>query len=353
MKILFFIHSLGGGGAERIATILLNHLCEKNEVYVAVTAFRDAQYPLDNRVKVIDNRVKCKIKGAHRILKYGKILKAIKSVNPDVIISFIVEMNGDVLLTNLLTKKKIIVSERTTILRPSFYRRLIRRWLYRLATHIVFVTKQDCELSNHIKSKSFIYNPMHLTPIDSVTKREQTIVAIGPTRRWKVKGFDILIDAWSKISKLYPDWKLEIIGTIAESPIQKLISELNIEKQVSFIDWQKDIESTLKTKSIFVLSSRYEGFPNSLLEAMSQGCACIATNCPSGPKEIITDGISGLIAETENADDIALKIKTLIDNQELREKLSAGAIEEAKRFDKNHIMKQWDDLIESIAIHNS
>lgn len=353
MKILFFIHSLGGGGAERIATILLNHLCEKNEVYVAVTAFRDAQYPLDNRVKVIDNRVKCKIKGAHRILKYGKILKAIKSVNPDVIISFIVEMNGDVLLTNLLTNKKIIVSERnSTKHNNTIWKRISRKCLYPKADKVVFVAQEECNNSK-LANKTFIYNPCHLEQYGDYSHRENSIIAVGSLHKWHQKGFDLLIDAWAKIEKRHPEWQLEILGRITQTPISDKIHKLGLNDRVTLLGQTDNVASILRKKSIYILSSRYEGFPNGLLEAMSQGCACIATDCQTGPKEIIKGNRSGLFAEVGDIEDISIKIDTLIENQELRERLSAGAIEEAKHFDKNHIMRQWDELIESIVIHDS
>lgn len=353
MKILFFIHSLGGGGAERIATILLNHLCEKNEVYVAVTSFNRTPYPLDNRVKVIDNSVKCKIKGAHRILKYGKIHKAIKTVNPDIIISFIVETNGYVLLTNLLTKKKIIVSERnSTKHNNSIWKRISRKYLYPKADKVVFVAEEECQNSK-LANKTFIYNPCHLEPFSDYSHRDNSVIAVGSLHKWHQKGFDLLIDAWAKIEKEHPEWQLEILGRTPKSPIPDKIHKLGLEDRVTLLGPTDDVASTLRKKSIYILSSRYEGFPNGLLEAMSQGCACIATNCHTGPKEIITVNKSGILAEVENIEDMSIKISDLIEKQELRKKLSTGAIEEAKRFDIKHIMRQWDDLIESIVNHNS
>ncbi|MBP5666908.1 MAG: glycosyltransferase [Salinivirgaceae bacterium] len=96
---------------------------------------------------------------------------------------------------------------------------------------------------------------------------------------------------------------------------------------------------------MYVLSSRREGFPCSLIEAMSQGCACVAFDCKTGPNEIITDGKSGLLARNGDINDLASKLQLLIEDETLRKKLSAGAMEEVKRLDKELIMKQWDELI--------
>lgn len=109
------------------------------------------------------------------------------------------------------------------------------------------------------------------------------------------------------------------------------------------------MESVFRAKSIFAITSRNEACPNSLIEAMSQGCACIGTDCDGGIKEIISDGVDGLIAKSEDVDDIAAKLQLLINDENLRRRLSAGAIEKVKQFDKNAFFAKWDNLIEEIA----
>ncbi len=352
MKILFFIHSLGGGGAERVASILLNHFCEKHDTYVAILTQKDESYPIDSRVNVIDNIVKCKIKGAHRILKYRNIYRTIKEVNPDIILSFLVEMNGDTIITNLLTRKKIIVSERNSTQHNKTFKKVIcRKLLYPFADKVVYVSQEECSKSK-IKNKTYIYNPKNFDSFNDYKQRSKTIIAIGSQHKWHQKGFDLLINAWAKIESHHPDWKLEILGRICKSPIKSQIEKLGIAKRVEFLGSSTDVASVLKQKSIYVLSSRYEGFPNSLLEAMSQGCACIAFNCYTGPKEIITDGVSGILVEDGNVADLSEKMNLLMNNSELREKLSSGAVKESLRFDRNTIFSQWDELIESIVNNN-
>ena len=114
MKILFFIHGLYGGGAERIASILLNHFCENHETYVAVTNFKAPSYPINNRVQIIDNRIKTKIKGATRIPRFIKMWSTIRKIEPDIIISFITKTNNNALLANLFLRKKIIAHYHTS-----------------------------------------------------------------------------------------------------------------------------------------------------------------------------------------------------------------------------------------------
>ena len=124
-----------------------------------------------------------------------------------------------------------------------------------------------------------------------------------------------------------------------------MVKEFNLENQVDFLGWTNEIDAVLQTKSIYVLSSRREGFPCSLIEAMSQGCACVAFDCKTGPNEIITDGKSGLLARDGDIDDLATKLQLLIEDENLRQRLSAGAVEDVKQFDKELIMKQWNELI--------
>jgi GalNAc-alpha-(1->4)-GalNAc-alpha-(1->3)-diNAcBac-PP-undecaprenol alpha-1,4-N-acetyl-D-galactosaminyltransferase len=345
MRILFFISKLYGGGAERVATILLSHFCEKHDTYVAINNFDAPFYPLDSRTHIIDNRLNgiwVKI-----VPQFLKTAFTIKKANPDIIISFLVSRNNRALLANLLCRKKIIVSERIALSHETSYKQKILRYLlYPTADKIVFVTTEDC-IKFGLPHKSLtIYNPNMLTPIHNYENRQKTIITVGPTKRWYQKGFDLLINAWAKISMQFPDWNLEILGRYNANELPEHIPH---PQSVSWIGWSANIADILQTKSIFVLASRFEGCPNSLIEAMSQGCACIVTDCDGGMKEMITNGVDGLIAKNENVDDIAEKLQMLIDDEKLRCKLSAEAIEKAKLFDKNTFFAQWDNLLEEVA----
>ena len=348
MKILFFIHGLYGGGAERVASILLNHFCEKHDTYVAVTDFNYPSYPIDNRVHIIDNRIKTRIKGGHRFLWFTKMAKAIKNVNPDIIISFIIKCNNRALLANLLFRKKIIISERITLQKKHNRKQMLLRKLYHLADKIVFVCDEDCKKFGLPQKSITIYNPAMFEPYSNYNHRQKKIITIAPDNRWYQKGLDLLISAWNKIAPQNPNWNLEIFGKIYGSPLPDVITRQKQEK-ILWNGWTNNIAEVLQTKSIFVLASRHEGCPNSLIEAMSQGCACMGTDCGGSIKEIINDGIDGLIAKSENVDDIANKLQMLINDENLRRKLSAGAIEKVKQFDKNTFFAKWDKLIEEIA----
>ena len=166
MKILFFIHGLYGGGAEHIASILLNHFCEKHDTYVAVTNFKAPFYHLDERVHLIDNRIKSKIKGATRIPRFIKMARTIKRIQPDIIISFLAKTNNNALIANLFYRKKIIVSERIALAQKiPLKQRLLRRIFYHTADKIVFVVANDCKKFGMAKKSAVIYNPAMLEPL--------------------------------------------------------------------------------------------------------------------------------------------------------------------------------------------
>lgn len=346
MKILLFVDKLFGGGAERVASILLNHLCTEHNVTAVIFNDTLPTYPLNSKIKIQKITIDGKLRLLHPIERLIKIRKAITLNDPDLVISFVVGLNMYVTIANCFKHKKLILSEHNTMqVKLSKLEWLTQHILYRIATIVVFISKSDFNYAKWLNKKVLINNPLNYDITTTQHNHEKCIIAIGPQKRWKAKGFDLLIQAWSKIDQTHPDWKLQFVGTNNDNYISNLTKSYRLENQVDFLGWTDEIDKTLQTKSIYVLSSRREGFPCSLIEAMSQGCACVAFDCKTGPNEIITDGKSGLLARNGDVDDLAAKLKLLIEDEELRQRLSAGAIEEVKRFDKELIMKQWDELI--------
>ena len=184
-------------------------------------------------------------------------------------------------------------------------------------------------------------------PYTNYSNRNKTIITIATQSRWYSKGLDVLLKAWGKIASQNPDWDLKIYGRI-DGELSAELTKLPQER-VTWAGWTDNIAEALQTASIFILTSRFEGCPNSLIEAMSQGCVCVGTNCDGGIKEIINDGINGLIIQKENVDDTAQKLQTLINDEQLRRELSSGAIEKAKQFDKKVFFERWDKLIDNIV----
>lgn len=352
MRIFFFINHLAYGGAERVAATLLNHLCRKHEVTVVLFCDKKNSFTIDKKITTIKILCNNNNKIINAFNKIREIRKTIKQNSPDLLISFLTYTNVYVLAANSLIRRKIIISERTSIQRPQHLGIvLLRRLLYRMANMVVLTSKDDYNHIKWLKNKKVIYNPISFKSSTKHQDRNKTIISIGSPKRWHVKGFDLLIQAWAKVALLHPDWKLQFFGVTNDDYISKMVKSYELENQVDFLGWSDEIDKILQTQSIYVLSSRNEGFPNSLIEAMSQGCACVAFDCKTGPKEIITDGKSGLLARNGDVDDLATKLQLLIEDANMRQHLSAGAVDEVKRFDKELIMKQWDDVIQ-LTIEN-
>lgn len=350
MKILFFINHLANGGAERTASTLLNHLCEQHKIVLITFCQKKDSYIVNQSITRKRIATDCKSKIIRTINRIAKIRKEIKFEHPDLIISFLTHTNSYVILANLFINKKIIVSEQTSIQNSDLkWRTFTTHILYKLATKVVLTTHDDCINTYWIKNKKVIYNPLNFKNTQSNEAREKTIATIGAQHSWHIKGLDLLIEAWTKIAFLHKDWRLQFIGLNDDSHIKEMVKSRDLQKQVEFLGWTNEPDKTLRTKSIYVLSSRREGFPCSLIEAMSQGCACLAFDCKTGPNEIITDGKNGLLALNGDIDDLANKLEMLINDEQLRHRLSAGAIEEVKRFDKNVFFAEWDKLIEKVT----
>lgn len=352
MKILFVISSLSHGGAERVLVNIANHLSLKHEVIIATFANMPSFYPLDQNVKHITLDL---MKPSHTMIetlfntfKRLRILSwTIKTVNPDVVISFMTHTNILSILAAKWTNHKIIISERAIY---NFYSSWIlnagRKITYPWCDHLVTQTLHDAKNYNFVTNVTTIYNPLVMPSLPVVNQKEKIILAVG--RLDKQKGFDKLIQAYSSLPK--NDWKLWIVGDGQErSSLEKQISELKM-KNIKLLGVQENIFDYYARASIFVLSSEKEGFPNVLLEAMSFGCACISFDCPYGPREIIADKINGLLIENDNVEQLTQAIYTLINDAHTRQTLSQEAIKVKQKYAIEHIVEKWEEIIEQVIV---
>ncbi|MBD0778097.1 glycosyltransferase family 4 protein [Maribacter sp. ANRC-HE7] len=357
MRLLFFISSLNGGGAERVMATLCNQLATSNdEIHLATDTKIPFAYKLESCINLHDlypseegsptplqNRIK--------ILK--RIQKISKEVHPDIIISFMYEMNSFVLIATLGMKIPVIASEHNTLhRRHTFSEYIMRFWISRLARKLIILTHHDYDfLGTKLPSKVVIHNPLSFPIYNGQTSRKKNILAVGSLDRWKHKGFDNLIRVWGKIAANYPEWTLEIAGKGSQNNFDYLFElcvKNNVETRINFIGFQPNIDRVLRETSIFVLSSRFEGLPMVLIEAMSQGCGCISFDCISGPREIIVNDESGLLVENQNLKELENAIIRLINDEQLRLELSAKALKHVKKFLPDNIVRQWREIFKEV-----
>ena len=361
MKLLLFIGAMRSGGAERVMATLSNEFANRNhEVTLATMLPYESFYELNDKVKQVSlyrtNNATLVQKIIWRLKWYRYIRKTVKQEKPDIIVSFIWGLNAPVLLSTRFLNIPVIASEHTTFnKKKSLYEKWCRFYVNRLADKVTILTKYDYDyIGNRLKNKMVIPNPLSFDPYlpSSTKERKKCIIAAGGIDRYYIKGFDNLIKIWGKIAHKYPDWVLQIAGAGTSNNInilKVLAQQNNIVNQIEFIGPIKALDLKLRESSIFVLSSRFEGLPMVLIEAMSQGCACVSFDCITGPREIITNNIDGLLIQNQNLDEMREAICKLIENDKKREYLSKNALISVQKFAVNKIVDKWERLFSELS----
>lgn len=271
---------------------------------------------------------------------------------PEVVIAFLDITIFLALVSTRFLNIKVIVSERNNPYRNSTNRWLQRmnNYLYSLADSLVLQTGSIAATfpSTYHSKISVIANPIP-PPVWEVTNysaqyAKKTVVAIG--RLTPQKGFDMLIRAFAQFVHKHTAWQLRIVGTGEEEHyLAQLCEELSVTHCVLFPGSVTDIEEVFSESSLFVLSSRFEGFPNTLCEAMAVGLPVIATRCEFGPEEIVRHEENGLLVPAEDVGALTEALDKLVSNPQLGEQLGANARTITHTLSVDKIMQQWETLI--------
>jgi GalNAc-alpha-(1->4)-GalNAc-alpha-(1->3)-diNAcBac-PP-undecaprenol alpha-1,4-N-acetyl-D-galactosaminyltransferase len=362
LRVLWAVSSLSAGGAERMICELTNAFAERGHSVGVLTLSESGSdhYHLDSRVVRIALDIIWDSRSfwqsvAGNLRRSWMIRQAVCRFEPDVVVSFIEQTNVRVLAALLGTGIPVIASERIDPRRHAVGRawEWARRLLYPRARCVVVQT----EVVGQGWARRFlpptkvavIPNFVRALPAPApVSEREGGLVlAVG--RLDRQKGFDLLLHAFASSGLVARESRLTILGEGSErQALASLARQLGIEDLVSMPGIIKDPEAWMARCALFVLPSRYEGFPNALLEAMAMSCPVIAVDCDSGPREIIRDGENGLLVPVEDSGALARAMDRLMEDAALRERLSANAFEVRERFAKETIVRQWRDLIEEV-----
>lgn len=357
MKIDFIIGSLTGGGAERVLVLIANWFSQKGDTVRIITFNKGDAYDLDNNITRV-NLHKGKIKN-HKIRNLYNLNKLYKKKNnrPDVIISFISLTNLISIIIAKIYNIKIIVSEHNSYLRaqhPKYLTNFTRTFLYPLTNYLTVLTNFDIEYYRKKKVRVVVMpNPCSFNSHwESNANRNKTILAVGNLDRYHHKGFDNLIPLIAPILKNHKDWNLTFVGGGKNglAYLTQLKNQYDIDDQVSFTGFIKDVNILMQQSEIFVLPSRYEGLPMALLEAMSQGMACIAYNCKTGPADIIDNGKDGLLIEDQNMEAMQKGLELLINDSILRNNLRSQSKVSLDRFSMDNIGVQWQKLFRELKL---
>ncbi len=361
MKIVLVISSLNRGGAEKVLCILANSLANNGHEVNIISFSRSSDkpaYKLDSKICIFAINRLINTNNYYEAIKNNIITllrtrKCICKIKPDIIISFIYEINVLVLLSTYNLNYPIIISERVA---PFQHK---RKWPWRFLNILVINRSKYIVVQNESAKKllpikyhhkiKVIPNPVinelsneHGFPLNKT--RKFRIISIG--RLEFQKGFDILINAFSRIAKKNPDWELVIWGNGSEkNNLEKLCKDLSLINTVIMPGTTKQPYSELANSDLFILSSRYEGFPNALAEAMVCGLPVIATDCPVGPADIITNKVNGILIPVNNVNILSKTMDSLMNNKSKREYLGNNAKKIIDYYSKSKIVAMWEELL--------
>ena len=238
----------------------------------------------------------------------------------------------------------------TFVPQPDVSFRQMCDWLFPYLVAVVVSSNNDSKKWGYDNVKC-IYNFTYLQKSDKAhpDRRENVVVAVG--RYTAQKGFSYLIRAWKYVSSQFPDWHLEIWGDGEEKDkMLALIKQQGLQNTIHLMGFSSDLYSQYWRSSLFVMSSLYEGFGIVLVEAQACGLPAIAFNLPSGPSDIINNGIDGYLCKYLDEKDLADKLMLLMSNHDLRNQMSEAALNNAQRFTPEVIMPQWDELFRQAIV---
>jgi glycosyltransferase involved in cell wall biosynthesis len=211
---------------------------------------------------------------------------------------------------------------------------------------LVLLTQADADSWQGVTKTVVIPNPTPFYPAASSSCESHKAICVG--RLNEQKGYEYLIDAWAIVSQRHPDWVLNAFGSgeIKEQLLDR-IKERGVQETLFIHDPVDNIIEKYLESSLYIMSSRFEGFPMVLLEAMSCGLPCVSFDCPNGAKDLIRDGRNGFLVEYLNTNQLAERICELMEKNSLRRQFGANAKEDVKHYLPDSIMEHWVDLFNS------
>ena len=365
-KILFCITSMEKGGAERVVANLANELSDDNEVYVGTIVNKEVMYSLNKNVhyfsvakeqkKKLNKLLKLILFPFKLVLRVCNLKKMINKIKPDIIISFLPEASFFTVVANK-KKYKLIISDRNDPNQEykKFLYRFLMKKTYPKADGFVFQTLNAKEYFDNIidftkKDYSIIVNPVNPNfIIDRFEgKRKKEIVSVG--RLQEQKNYALLIEAFNDIKDDLKGYKLVIYGEGNQrNCLEKIIADNDLKNIVSLPGVVDDVKEKIYDSSLFVMTSNYEGIPNSLVEAMTLGLTVISTDCPcGGPRMFIEDGKNGNLIEVGNKEQLKEKILKCVRDNNYSDECGRKAQKIVKMVEGSVVTKEWKKIISKV-----
>ena len=348
----FLLPSFAPGGAERAVAWLVNELsqgeCGK---IVLITLDGGASmpfFPIHPSVELISFNL---VGGSYlergfELLRLRRFLKA----HTRTLFSFVFGAHAVAGVVTLGLKVPLVVCERDYPRSPDLkgIKRLLRDFACFRAHTIVVQTKLFMPLFNESQQSKIIVIPNAVSQVERKNiAREKTIIGVG--RLVKKKGFDVLIRAWSQCHRTAAGWSVKIYGSgPEEGTLRRLVARLGLQGSVEFCGVTTEIAPIFERAGIFVLPSRFEGFPNVLAEAMAHGLPVIAADAPGAMAELVSNRINGRLVAVENVDELGQVIQELTSDTAERERLGSAAAQVVDRFKPEVVRAVWFDLMRGL-----
>lgn len=365
-RILFHINSLGKGGAERVLTVLARYFAQDGCEVSIVTLWRaENEYEIPDGVKRINLGDKKSAGGraALAIRRFTDLRGLIKKENPDIVISFCMKANFRSVFSMLGIKIPLLISVRSDPQIDYAPHKFLTKRMEKRAAGCVFQTKDaQAFFGERLQRKSRIiwnpidekYLPENRKNADSGEKDGGDIVIVTVGRITFEKNQLMLLKAFNRIKDKFPSAKVRIYGEgeggAAWKEMDAYIRQNKITERVEFMGQCSSLEKEIKSASLFVLPSNYEGMSNALMEAMVMGLPVIATDCPCGGcATLIEEGVSGFLVPIGDDEKLAKAMERVLSDKELAGRLSENAGKLSEKAKPQRIYEEWKNYVEELT----
>jgi len=372
-RLTINVPSLSLGGAEGVAAMMANYWAQAGDLVTLIT-LDSSETDTFQLLETVERHELGMMQDSRNLLqavfnnrqRVKRLRDVIAKSEPDVVISLTDRMNVLTLLATRKLNRPVLISERSDPRHHQIGRlwSFLRKQTYPRATALIVQTQGVADFCQQWLKGTPIEVIPNAVPTprspdipvvtgQMVLSRPPSHVIFGMGRLSYEKGFDILIDAFSNLAEKFPNWKLRILGEgpLRES-LQATINERGLQEQIELTGWVENPELYLDQGELFVLSSRYEGFPNALLQAMSRGLVCISIDCESGPTDIAKEGLPVIIVHTKKINffspsyQLALMMEAFMEDESSRQETAIASLKVTERFSVSRFFQAWDELIQ-------
>ena len=366
MKTLLYITNAidGSGGLERVLSVKTKVLAEDYGYDIHVVTLNqksktDLFFPFSE--KIIQHNLEVSGNPFQYISKYiSGIKKVVSEIKPNIILVcddglkafFLPQILGNniPIIYERHVSKLIEISENQGFIKGVFTKLKFTLMDFLAKDFSKFIVLTEGNKNEwKLKNLQVIPNPLPFFPVEKSSLQNKKAIAVG--KQSYQKSYDRLLKSWALLDKEFQDWELHIYGKFEEKlGLENLAKDLKIQNQVYFHLPEKNIEEKYAESSIFVLSSRYEGFGMVLIEAMSFGIPCVSFDCNYGPSDIIKDNEDGFLIKNGDEKDFAQKLQELMRDENLRKEMGEKARVNVERFLPENVVKKWDELFKKIVL---